>query len=102
MCGPDAFANGQDTKCINVYTSRVAVRDALSPEGDFMATHTGVDQDELCVLSIALGEFYQQLISAHCPKSCELRRIVKPTEFIVLDANLHPVSSMDLAVLAAG
>lgn len=101
-CGPDAFATGQEGDCINAYTSRVAVRDALMPKGDYMVTHRDASLDELCVLSIVSDNICHQLIQTHCSQMCELRRVIKPTEFIVLDTRLKPISSMELATLAAG
>lgn len=101
MCGPNAYAQGQEHKCINVYTSREAVRDALTPGGDYMSTHENANRSELCVLNIAVSEIDQRYIDKYYKDMCVICRIVPPTDFIVLDTQLRQIPSTELAVITA-
>lgn len=102
MCGPSAYAQGQEVRSINVYTTREAVRDALAPSGDYMVTHEGVKVEDLCVLNIMVPDLDQKVIDRFCKDSCSILRVVRPGEFIVLDTNLRQISSVELAELSAG
>lgn len=102
MCGPSAYVQGQEVRSINVYTTREAVRDALAPSGDYMATHKGAKVEDLCVLNIIVPDLDQKVIDRFCADSCSILRVVRPDEFIVLDTNLRQISSVELAELSAG
>ncbi len=98
-----AFASGEDQQAVHVYVSPESVRDALAPSSFYrqlVREHFGEDV-ELCVLQLSAKPYYT---IALCGREQDTIRILHPLSAksaIVLDLNLHPVSSVELENILA-
>ena len=98
-----AFESGEDQMAVHVYASPESVRDALAPSSRYRQLeqkHFGEDV-ELCVLQLSAKPYYTIGL---CGKEQDAIRILHPLSAksaIVLDLNLHPISSVELENILA-